>query len=113
MRVFGHSLTRRMMFTGYRVPGAELYRLGVVEACVPDDQLMDEAMAMARDIAGKSPAAIRLAKHALNTIEEMSLRDGYRFEQNMTAALSQHPDSAEAMAAFLEKRPPRYGSQGH
>ncbi len=110
MRLFGHSLTRRMMFTGYRVPGAELYRLGIVERCVANDQLMDEVMAMARDIAGKSPAAIRLAKHAMNTIEELSLRDGYRFEQNMTAALSGHPDSAEAMAAFLEKRPPLYSS---
>lgn len=110
MRLFGHSRTRRMMFTGMRVDGAELYRLGIVEACVAPDALMDEAMSLARNIASKSPEAIRLAKHALNTIEEMSLRDGYRFEQNMTHALSSHPDSAEAMRAFLEKRPARYGS---
>jgi enoyl-CoA hydratase len=106
MRLFGHSLTRRMMFTGYRVPAAELYRLGVVEAVLPSDQLVPTAMAMARDIAGKSPIAMRLAKHGLNTIEEMSLRDGYRFEQEMTAQLSQTEDSKEAMRAFLEKRKP-------
>ena len=111
MRLFGHSRTRRMMFTGYRVPGPELVSLGVAESCVAPDQLMNEAMTMAREIAAKSPTAIRLAKHALNTIEDMSLRDGYRFEQNMTAALADHPDSAEAMQAFLEKRPAVFNNE--
>ena len=106
MRLFGHSLTRRMMLTGYRVPGPELYRLGIVEACVPADALMETALGFAREIAAKSPTAIGLAKQALNTIEEMSLRDGYRFEQNMTVELSGHEDSKEAMQAFLEKRAP-------
>lgn len=106
MRLFGHSRTRRMMLTGYRVPGPELYRLGIVEACVPADKLPETAMAFAREIAAKSPIAVGLAKHALNTIEEMSLRDGYRFEQNMTAALGGTEDSREAMLAFAEKRQP-------
>ena len=106
MRLFGHSLTRRMMFTGYRVPADELYRLGIVETVVPPDRLMEAAMGFAREIASKSPVAIGLAKHALNSIEEMSLRDGYRFEQNMTTELSHYEDSAEAMRAFLEKREP-------
>ena len=61
---------------------------------------------MARDIAGKSPIAMKLAKHGLNTIEEMSLRDGYRFEQEMTAQLGLTEDSREAMRAFMEKRKP-------
>ena len=98
-----------MAFTGYRVPGPELFRLGVVEACVPRDQLLAEARKIADSIAQKSPAAVRLAKHSMNTIEEMSLRDGYRFEQNMTVQLSSHPDSVEAMAAFREKRKPDFG----
>lgn len=106
MRLFGHSLTRRMMFTGYRVPADELYRLGVVEACTPHEELMPTAMAMARDIAAKSPIAMTLAKHALNTIEEMSLRDGYRFEQSMTGELGKYEDSKEVMLAFAEKRAP-------
>ena len=107
-RLFSHSLRRRMMLSGYRVPGPELYRLGIVEACVPGAQLMEQAMAVARQIASKSPAAIRLAKRTLNTIEDMSLRDGYRYEQNMTTELGDHPDSAEAQAAFREKRKPRF-----
>ncbi len=108
-RLFGHSTLRRMMFTGYRVPGPELYRLGIVEACVPRVQLLGTARELADNIASKSPAAMRLAKQSLNTIEEMSLRDGYRYEQNMTVQLASHPDSKEAMAAFLEKRKPNFG----
>ena len=106
MRLFGHSTVRRMMFTGYRIPGPELYRLGVVEACVAAKDLMDSAMEMARDIAAKSPIAMGLAKEALNAIEEMSLRDGYRYEQNKTTELSKYDDSREAMLAFAEKRAP-------
>jgi enoyl-CoA hydratase len=106
MRLFGHSRARRMMLTGYRVPGPELYRLGVVEACVPDTDLMDTAMELARTIAAKSPIASVTAKHALNTIEEMTLRDGYRFEQNLTVNLQTTEDSKEAMRAFIEKRKP-------
>jgi enoyl-CoA hydratase len=106
MRLFGHSLTRRMMFTGYRVPAAELYRLGIVETCVPLDELMPQAMEMAATIASKSPLASRTAKHAASTIENMTLRDGYRFEQNMTAELGKSDDSREAMRAFAEKRAP-------
>lgn len=106
MRLFGHSKARRMMFTGQRLDGRELYRLGVVEACVPPDQLMDTALELAKEIAAKSPIAMQLAKHAMNAIEFMSLRDGYRFEQSMTAELSKYEDSKEAMRAFVEKRDP-------
>lgn len=105
-RLFSHSLHRRMMLTGYRVFGPELYRRGIVEACVAPDELMDAAMELAREIASKSPVAIKLAKHALNQIEEMSLRDGYRFEQSMTGQLGKTEDSKEAMLAFAEKRKP-------
>lgn len=107
LRLFGHSLARRMVLTGYRVPGPELHRLGIVEDCVPPDQLMPTARAMAANIATKSPHAIRLAKRTLGAIENLSLRDGYRFEQNMTVEYTQHPDSRESMLGFIEKRTER------
>jgi enoyl-CoA hydratase/carnithine racemase len=106
MRLFGHSRTRRMMLTGYRVPGAELYRLGVVEACTTPEALMPAALEMARLIASKSPVSTRMGKHTLNTIEDMSLRDGYRYEQDMTHAISKTEDAKEAQLAFAEKRAP-------
>ena len=81
-------------------------RLGIIEAVTAPEDLMDAAMDMARDIASKSPIAMKLAKHSLNTIEGMSLRDGYRFEQGMTGELGKYEDSKEAMRSFAEKRPP-------
>jgi len=104
MEIFGRSLTRRMVFTGYRVPASELYRLGIIEACLPSDALLPAAMAMAGEISSKSPNAIRHAKRTLTTIGNLSLRDGYRFEQSMTAEFANHPDSQEALAAFSQKR---------
>ncbi len=105
MRLFGHSKVRRMMFTGRGVKAAELEKLGVVEAVVPPEQLMEAAMEIAREISTKSPIAMKLAKQAVNAIEHMSVRDGYRFEQDMTADLGKYEDSKEAMRAFVEKRP--------
>jgi enoyl-CoA hydratase len=108
MRLFGHSRLRRMMLTGMRVPGEELYRLGIVEACTTPDELMPAALEIARTIASKSPVSTRMGKHTLNTIEDMSLRDGYRYEQDMTAAISKTEDAKEAQAAFREKRAPSF-----
>lgn len=106
MRLFGHSRLRRMALTGMRVDGQELYRLGIVEVCVPEQELMPTASAIARSIASKSPISTRMGKHTLNVIEDMSLRDGYRYEQDMTAQISRTEDAREAQQAFMEKRPP-------
>ena len=108
MRLFGHSRTRRMMLTGYRVPGAELHRLGVVEACTTPEERMPTALEMAQVIASKSPVSTRMGKHTLNVIEDMSLRDGYRYEQDMTAAIAKTEDAKEAQLAFKEKRAPAF-----
>lgn len=106
MRLFSHSRLRRMALTGLRVDGAELFRLGVVEACVPPEALMPTALEIARTIASKSPVSTRMGKHTLNVIEDMSLRDGYRYEQDMTAQIAKTDDAREAQRAFAEKRPP-------
>jgi enoyl-CoA hydratase len=106
MRLFGHSRLRRMMLTGYRVPAAELYRLGVIEECTTPEDLMPKALALARVIASKSPVSTRMGKHTLNMIEELGLRDGYRYEQDMTVEIAKTEDAKEAQAAFREKRAP-------
>lgn len=108
MRLFGHSRTRRMALTGYRVSGAELYRLGVAEQCISDEELLPAALTMAREIASKSPLAIMMMKRALNTVEDLSLRDGYRHEQDLTQILAHSADGQEAQRAFREKREPHF-----
>jgi enoyl-CoA hydratase len=94
------------MYTGDRISAQEMYRRGLVEKIVPADKLMEEAMAMAATVAQKSPIAIKLAKRAMNTVEDMTLKDGYRFEQQLTADLSHTEDAKEAAAAFVQKRKP-------
>jgi enoyl-CoA hydratase len=106
MRLFSHSRLRRMALTGYRVGAAELYRLGIVEAVTAPEDLMPAALELAAAIASKSPVSTRMGKHTLNVIEDMSLRDGYRYEQDMTAMIGKTDDAKEAQLAFKEKRAP-------
>lgn len=73
---------------------------------VPAEQLMDAAMEEARIIAAKIPVGVKMAKAALNMVEDMDLRNGYRFEQTQTAILAKTEDAQEAKRAFAEKRPP-------
>ena len=108
MRLFSHSRLRRMALTGYRVGGEELYRLGIVEECTTPEELLPAALALAATIAAKSPVSTRMGKHTMNVIEDMSLRDGYRYEQDMTAAIGLTEDAKEAQAAFREKRAPAF-----
>jgi enoyl-CoA hydratase len=106
MEHFSRSMARYMYFTARKISAQELHRLGVITACVPRDRLMDEAMQIAREIAAKSPIAVRWVKRAFNVVEEMPYRDAYRFEQTITHDLSHTEDTKEAQAAFVEKRRP-------
>jgi enoyl-CoA hydratase len=104
MRLFGMQKTRRMLYTGEAIDAQEAYRLGGVESVVPKEKLRDEAMALARCIADKSPKALRLAKWSLNGIELLDPKQSYKFEQGFTLELYMSPDSQEARDAFVEKR---------
>ncbi len=104
--MFGRSYTRRLFFTGMKVSAAEMYRRGVLDEVLPLEHLMPAAMELARELASKSPIAMGYAKQAANMMDLMPQRDGYRFEQNFTMALSKTEDAAEARQAFFEKRKP-------
>ncbi|GIK85231.1 MAG: enoyl-CoA hydratase [Betaproteobacteria bacterium] len=107
-RYFTPSQARMLLITGRRVPAAELYRLGVLQACVPAQALMPEARKLAAEIAAKSPLAVRMLKQSFNVVENLSLGDGYRIEQDMTIELSKSEDAQEAKRAFVEKRKPAF-----
>lgn len=105
-RLVGRYKAREMYFTGERVDAHELYRLGAVRAVVPRDRLLEEALALAGELATKSPIALRLAKEAMNRIEDLPLEEAYRTEQDYTARLNTFEDAIEARAAYAEKRDP-------
>jgi enoyl-CoA hydratase len=106
---FSRSYARYMYYAAARVPASELYRLGIVQACVPREGLMDAAMAIAREISAKNPLAVQTAKAGFNITQEMPDRDAYRYEQTLTIALSRNEEMRDAQRAFVEKRPPAGG----
>lgn len=105
-RHFGESDARLLIMTARRIYGPDLLRMNVASACTTPEELMPTAIGIAADIAKASPSAVRAAKRSFQVTEGMSIYDAYRFEQTQTKALSTTDDTAEAMAAFREKRPP-------
>jgi len=103
-RMFPVQKVRHMYFTGEFIDAAEAYRLGAIEQLVDKSELRSAALSIAEKIAAKSPAMIKLAKEALNHIEDGSLEDKYRFEQGLTLEAYRVADSAEARDAFIDKR---------
>jgi enoyl-CoA hydratase len=103
-RLFPVQKVRMMYFTGDPITAAEAHRLGAVEKVVPRAELREAALAIARKIAAKSPAMIRLAKESLNGIEDGNLETKYRWEQGFTLQAYMTKDSAETRRAFVEKR---------
>jgi enoyl-CoA hydratase len=107
-RMIGPYRMRELYYTARRVSADEMFQMGAITKVVPHEMLADEARAIAADIARKSPAAIRLAKEALNRVEDLPLKDAYRTEQDYTARLTRYDDSREAMRAFVERREPKF-----
>jgi enoyl-CoA hydratase len=104
----GRHKAREMFFTGEQVSAAELYRLGAVRAVVPLSDLMPTAVELARELASKSPIALRLAKESMNRVEGVPLKDAYRTEQDYTARLQTFDDAGEARQAYVERREPDF-----
>lgn len=95
---------RANFFTGGRIPVEDLHRHGSVEKIVPLERLREEALAFCSVIAGKSRAALVIAKQALNLIEPSNPSDGYRIEQGFTLEMYAHEDSQTARDAFVENK---------
>ncbi|TKT75759.1 enoyl-CoA hydratase family protein [Aquamicrobium sp. LC103] len=103
-RLFPVQKVRQMYFTGEPIDAAEAHRLGAVERVVPREELRAAAMEVAAKIAAKSAIMIRLAKEALNGIEDGDLEHKYRWEQGFTAQAYLTAESQEARDAFVAKR---------
>jgi enoyl-CoA hydratase/carnithine racemase len=97
-----------MVLTGRMMDAAEAERCGLVSRVVPTERLVDEAMAVARKIAGLSAPAVMLTKEMVNAAYETPLSQGVRLERRLFHSLFAFEDQKEGMAAFTEKRPPKF-----
>ncbi|MGZ8563728.1 MAG: enoyl-CoA hydratase-related protein [Candidatus Limnocylindria bacterium] len=107
-RAIGKSRSMEMILTGEPIDAHEAHRLGLVARVVPNELLVEDALALAAKIATKSPLALRMAKEAVNAAYEMSLTDGLAHERRLFYLLFASEDQKEGMAAFLEKRDPEF-----
>jgi enoyl-CoA hydratase len=107
-RAVGKSRAMEMILTGEPIDAREALRLGLVSRVMPDELMVEDALALAAIIATKSPLALRLAKEAVNVAYEMSLTDALGHERRLFYLLFASEDQKEGMAAFVEKRTPDF-----
>jgi len=107
-RAVGKAKAMDLILTGRMMDAAEAERSGLVARVVPAASLMEEAMKVAETIAAMSQPSLIAAKEAVNRSFETSLAEGVRFERRVFHALFATKDRKEGMAAFIEKRRPRF-----
>jgi enoyl-CoA hydratase len=105
-RYIGAARAFELLLTGRPFDAAEAERIGLVARVVPDDELLDAALAMADTIVANSPLAIWLTKQVVwSNLDASSFESAIELENRTQVLASMSADSAEAMRAFVEKRP--------
>ena len=109
-RYVGPGRARLMIFTGEPISGRRAYEWGLVEETVEAPELFERAGALARTLAAQSPHALAVVKALARETRDAALDDGLRTERAAFVRCLAHPDGREGIAAFLEKRPPRWSA---
>ncbi len=107
-RAVGKAKAMDMILTARMMDATEAERAGLVSRVVPADKLLEEALAAAAQIAEFSLPSVMMAKEAVNRAFESPLSEGVLFERRLFHALFATEDQKEGMAAFLEKRKPKF-----
>jgi enoyl-CoA hydratase len=105
-RVAGKARAMELILTGRPFKAQEALEMGLINKIVPDNQTIEEAMALAKTIAEKPAMAVQLAKKAILKAFETSLEDGLDYERHLFYLLFASTDQKEGMRAFQEKRSP-------
>jgi len=103
-RLIGMNMAKELVFTGKMISASEAARMGLVNKVVPADQLMDEVMKTAAEIAKKGKVSLRAAKEAINSGMNVDLASAIGIEIDAFALCMASPDAKEGTTAFLEKR---------
>jgi enoyl-CoA hydratase len=97
-----------MVLNGRNLTAEEAFRVGLVNRVAPVELYLEEALALANEIAARAPIAVRLAKESVNQAFESFLADGIADERRSFYFLFSTEDQKEGMKAFSEKRPPSW-----
>jgi enoyl-CoA hydratase len=108
-RAVGKAKAMDLCLTGRMMDAAEAERSNLVARIFPAASLVEDAIAMASKIAGQSRVASLLNKRAINAAFETTLTQGVATERALFLSLFGTADQKEGMAAFVEKRKPRFG----
>lgn len=108
-RMIGQSLASEFMLTGRFIDASRAYAFGLANRVVPASQLVVEAEAFARDMLNATPLGLRLTKDGLNhSIDASGLEAVMAIEDRNQMLTANDPNFREGVAAFMEKRPPKY-----
>ena len=105
------DVAKELTFTGRVISGTEAAELGL--ATRVSESPLDDALEMAREIAGKSPDAIRAAKQLLNSAPLIPVQEGLQLEEKLQATLIGSPNQVESVRANFEKRAPDFKDPGN
>jgi enoyl-CoA hydratase/carnithine racemase len=108
LRVLPPRRLQEMCFTGEQFSAREALDWGVLNYVVPRAELDQKVNWLLARITDKSPTAIRLGKQAFNAMRDMSLRESLEYAQAMVPVMSSTEDAREGMAAFQDKRAPKF-----
>jgi len=107
-RIVGIAKAKEMIYTGERIDAQEAKEIGLVNHVVPEDELEETVMTLAKTIASKGKKALFNAKRTINKLYETFLDKGLAFEIERWAELFDTYDKKEGMRAFLEGRHPEF-----
>ena len=107
-RAIGKAKAMDLNLTGRMMDAAEAERAGLVARIVSADKVLEEALAAAKTIASQARLAVFANKEAVNAAFETPLNEGLRLERRLFYGLFATKDQKEGMAAFIEKRPPKF-----
>jgi enoyl-CoA hydratase len=107
-RIVGQSKAMELILTGDPISAQEAKSIGLVSQVVSPEDLLRHAQGLARTIASKAQRALRASLRAVRQGADESLSDGLALEARLFGELCDTDDKREGVAAFLEKRQPRF-----